>query len=245
MTLGKRSPMKEVFLSNHLQKKAKESLAICLAWVVFSLALLVIGIVMGVALVITTGRGALVVSGFIVTRHGPAYLTYHCGIQGERILRDHLRSLGLSDEHTAYHNLPTSGNGRMSDIDCVLVGPFGLFVFEVKHHRGLVFYRNGIWAQIKVGKREKPYAGKLRDPSVQLSRNIRRIKALLRQADSDALWLHGTIVFTNPWAVLDIKGPQWIRAVAVKDLDRIVSRRITLSADQIGRITNYLFASQK
>jgi hypothetical protein len=228
-----------------LETEAKKNLAICLASVGSALALLAFGIVIGGALVIVLGTGVLVVSGFVVTRRGPAYVTYRGGMQGERVFRDHLRSLGLNDEHTAYYNFPTSGNERVSDIDCILVSPFGLFVFEVKHHRGLVFCRNGIWAQFKVGRRGNPYAGHLGDPSVQLSRNIGRLKALFRRAGLGAFWFTGAVVFTNLRAVLDIEGLRWIEAVSVKDLDRIVSKRITLSTDQVDRINTCLSASSK
>jgi hypothetical protein len=237
--------MREVFLSNHLKKEARKSLVICVGAVGFAFALLAIGAVTGIVLLTVLGTVALVTSGFIITKHGRMYVTYRCGIQGERVLRDHLRSFGLNDEHTAYYNLPTNGNGRITDIDCVLVGPFGVFVFEAKHHRGLVFCRNGIWMQIKVGRRGSPYAGHLGDPSVQLSRNIGRLRALFRQADLGAVWCKGAIVFTNLRAVLDIEGLRWIEAVSVKDLDRIVSKRIALSTDQVGRINTCLAASQK
>lgn len=119
VTLRKRNPMREVFLSNHLRKEAKKSLVTCLAWVGFALALLAVGIATGVTLVITSGTVAFAVSILVVTRRGPTYATYHCGAQGERILRAHLLSWGLSDEYTAY-NVPANGNGRTSDIDCVL-----------------------------------------------------------------------------------------------------------------------------
>lgn len=237
--------MREVFLSNHLKKEARKSLVMCVGAVGFASAFLAIGAVTGIVPLTVLGTVALVTSGFIITKHGRMYVTYRCGAQGEWVLRDHLRSLRLSDEHTAYYNIPTNGNGRVSDIDCVLVGPFGVFVFEAKHHRGLVFCRNGIWTQIKVGRRGNPYTGHLGDPSVQLSRNIGRLKALFRQADLGAVWCKGAIVFTNFLAVLDIERLRWIEAVSVKDLDRILSKRITLSTDQVGRINACLAASQK
>ncbi len=218
--------------------------AICLVSVGSALALLVIGIITGLA-VVMSGAAVLAVSGLIVIRHRPAYITHCCGMRGERVLRDHLHLLGLSDEYIAYYNLPIKDNGRISDIDCILVGPSGLFVFEVKHHHGLIFYRNGIWAQLKVGRRGNPYAGRLGDPSGQLSRNIRRLKGVLQQADSHSLWLHGTIAFTNPRATLDIEGLRWTRAVPVKDLGRLISRRMTLSTGQMDRINACLAAFRK
>ena len=233
--------MKEAFLSTYLQEEAKKNLVTCLAWVIFALTLLIAGIATGVALIIVSGTVAFMISIFVVARHGPMYATYRCGVQGERILRAHLLWSGLSDEYAAYYNFPVNGNGRISDIDCILVGPSGLFVFEVKHHHGLILYRNGNWARIKVGRRGTPYRGQLGNPSHQLSRNIRKLKELLRNANSDDLWLHGAIVFTNPRATLDIEGLRWVKAVAVKDLDQVLSGR-TLSTDQTDRVNTCLAA---
>jgi hypothetical protein len=236
--------MKEVFLSTYLQKEAKKSLVTCLAWIMLALAFLIAGIAAGVAFIILSGAVAFVISIFVVARHGPMYATYRCGVQGERILRAHLRSSGLSDEYTAYYNFPVNGNGVISDIDCILVGPSGLFVFEVKHHHGLILYRNGSWARIKVGRRGTPYRGQLGNPSHQLSRNIRKLKELLGRAHVDDLWLHGAIVFTNPRATLDIEGLRWVKAVAVKDLDQVLSGR-TLSTDQTDRVNACLASFAK
>ncbi len=237
--------MKEVFLSNYLQKEAKKSLVTCLAWVMVALALLIAGIAAGVAFIIVSGVVALVIAIFVAATGGPAYATYHCGILGEQVLQAHLLSSGLGDKYTAYYNLTLNGNGRVSDIDCVLVGPSGLFVFEVKHHHGLIFCRHRNWARIKVGRRGTLYRGQLGDPSHQLSHNMRKLKELLGETSSSGLWLHGAVVFTNPRAVLDIEGLRWVRAIAVKDLEQILSERTFLSTDQIDRINTCLSAFAK
>ena len=232
--------MKEVFFSDYLRKKAKRSLVACLAWAVVALILLLAGIATGVGFILVSGVVAIVIALFVAATHGPSYATYRCGIRGEHVLRAHLLSSGLRDDYTAYYNLPLNGNGRSSDIDCILLGPSGLFVFEAKHHHGLIFYRNGIWARIKVGRRGALYRGQLGDPSGQLRRNIRKLKELLGQAYLRGLWLHGAVVFTNPRAVLDIEGLRWVKAIAVKDLGQILSEKTFLSTDQIDRINTCL-----
>lgn len=230
--------MKEVFSSDYLQKQAKKGLAACLGWTGVALTLVSAGIATGVAVILVSGLVAFVVALFVVITRGPVYTAYQCGIRGEQALRAHLRSLGLSDEHTAYYNLPVSGSRKASDIDCILAGPSGLFVFEVKHHHGLIFYRNGVWARIKIGRRGALYRGQLGDPSGQLYRNIRRLKELLGKTDD--LWVNGAVVFTNPRAVLDIEGLRWVRAVAVKDLRQVLSKRTVLSAEQMNSINSRL-----
>ena len=62
---------------------------------------------------------------------------------------------------------------------------------------------------------------------------------------TDGLWLQGAVVFTNPRAVLDIEGLRWVRAIAVKDLEQILSERTVVSAEQIDNINARLAALVK
>jgi len=238
-------PVKEVFFSDYLGKQAKKSLAACVPSAVVAIILLLAGIATGVAFIVISGVVATSVALFITATHTSPYATYRCGIRGEQVLRAHFLSSQLGDQYTAYYNLPLNGNRRTSDVDCILVGPSGLFVFEAKHHQGLILYRNGVWARIKVGRRGALYGGQLGDPSGQLSRNIRKLKDLLGQAYLCGLWLHGAVVFTNPWDVLDTEGLRWIRAIGVKDLDQILSGITVLSTEQINRINGRLAAFAK
>jgi len=241
--MAQEQPVKEVFFSDYLRKKAKRSLVACLAWAVVALILLLAGIATGVRFILVSGLVAIVIALFVAATRGPSYATYRCGVRGEQVLRARLLSSGLGDKYTAYYNLPLSSNGRNSDIDCILVGPSGLFVFEAKHHQGLILYRNGVWARIKVGRRGTLYGGQLGNPSGQLSRNIRKLKELL--GHTDGLWLHGAVVFTNPRAILDIEGLRWVRAIAVKDLEQILTKRTVLSAEQLNSINARLAAYVK
>ncbi len=241
--MAQEKPVKEVFFSDYLQKKAKKSLVACVAWAGIALTPLLIGVTAGAAIVLALGLVTVMIALFVAATRGPVYTAYRCGIQGEQVLRAHLLSSGLSDDHTAYYNVPLNGNGKVSDIDCILVGPSGLFVLEVKHHHGLILYRNGIWVRIKAGRRGTLYQGQLGNPSDQLCRNIRKLKELLGR--TDGLWFQGAIVFTNPRAVLDIEGLRWVNAIAVRDLEQILSGRTILSAGQIDSLNARLTAFTK
>ncbi len=234
--------MKEVFFSDYLQKKARKSLAACLAWAGIALTLLLAATTTGIAIILVSGMVTIVIALFVAATRGPVYTAYRCGIHGEQVLRAHLLASELGEGYTAYYNLLLNNKGKASDIDCVLVGPSGVFVFEVKHHSGVILYRNGGWARIKIGRRGTLYRGQLGDPSGQLYRNIRKLKELLGQAQTDGPWLHGAIVFTNPRAVLDVEGLRWIRAIGVKDLNQILSTRTVLSSGQID-VINACFAT--
>ena len=233
--------MKEVFFSDYLRKQARKSLAACIAWAGIALTLLLIGIVIGVAFIVVSGVVATMAALFVAATLGPSYTAYRCGIRGEQVLRAHLLALGLGDDCTAYYNLPLNGNGRVFDIDCIIVGPPGLYVFEVKHHHGLILYRNGVWARIKAGRKGTLYWGQFGDPSGQLYRNIRRLKELL--GNINGLWFNGVVVFTNPRAVIDVEGLRWVKAITVKDLNQILSTRTVLSSEQIEKINARLSAS--
>ncbi len=212
----------------------------CVAWIGAAAILLFAGIAVGSAFTIVPGFLAVAVALFVLATRGPVYTTYRCGICGEQALRANLIALELDNDYTAYYNLPLNDDGGVSDIDCVLVGPSGVFVFEVKHHNGVILYRNKVWARIKVGRRGSPYWGRLGDPSGQLYRNVRKLKELLGRHRIEGLWLHGIIVFTNPLAVVDVEGLRWVRTIALRDLRQVLSRRTVLSAEQINSINTRL-----
>ena len=243
--MAQEKPVKEVFSSDYLQKQAKKSLLACVAWAVVAMILLLVGISTGVVIVLVSGLVSVMVALFVAATRGPAYVTYRCGIGGEQVLRAHLLRSGLRNDYTAYYNLPLNGNGRASDIDCILIGPSGVFVLEAKHHKGLILYRNGVWARIKAGRRGTLYQGQLGDPSGQLYRNIRRLKELLGKDLIKDLWFNGAVVFTNPQAVLEVEGLRWVRAITVNDLEQILSKRTALSAEQIDSINTRLCTSAK
>ena len=110
--MAQEKPVKEVFFSDYLQKKAKKSLVACVAWAGIALTLLLTGIAAGVAVILVSGVVAVMVALFVAATRGPVYTTYRCGIRGEQVLRAHLLSSGLGDEYTAYYNLPLNGNGE-------------------------------------------------------------------------------------------------------------------------------------
>jgi len=72
------------------------------------------------------------------------------GLAGEMILRKKLHQI-LSDDYVGFFSLPL-GRG---DIDCLLIGPTGVFLFNAKSHKGVIRQHNGSWEQEKRGRRGK------------------------------------------------------------------------------------------
>ena len=166
---------------------------------------------------------------------------WQSGADGEVFLRIHLRNLGLSDLYTAYYSVPvTYNNGNKADIDCLLVGPDGIHAFEIKHHPGHIMYRNGLWKQLKVGRRGGLYFGGLKNPSGQLSSAIKAFKNRLEERTGTNSWITGTVVFTNPLAAIDVEGLKWINAVLLRDLGSVIVPGRTVPARVLAEIEKFM-----
>src|SRR5271157_4531261 len=94
-------PVKEVFFSDYLRKKARKSLVACFVGAVVALILLLAGIATGVGFILVPGVVAIVIALFVAATHGPSYATYRCGVRGEQVLRARLLASGLGDKYTA------------------------------------------------------------------------------------------------------------------------------------------------
>ena len=115
------------------------------------------------------------------------------GLAGEEILRNKLHQI-LSDDYVGFFSLPLV----RGDIDCLLVGPTGVFLFNAKNHKGVIRQHNGCWEQEKRGRRGKVYKVEMKDPSWQIRREIAQIKEFLSYNGLKPIWIEGVIVFTHP-----------------------------------------------
>ncbi|MCX5814434.1 MAG: nuclease-related domain-containing protein [Proteobacteria bacterium] len=145
------------------------------------------------------------------------------GIEGEDTLRTYLKNI-LSDEYTALYNVPV----EHGDIDCLVIGPKGLYAIEVKNHRGIITYTNNTWRQIKRGRGGNSYIGKLNNPSMQLIQNIKWLKGYLGRYDIKP-WINGLIVFTHPEVILSIDNLPILKAIKLEDLESAFLEKDTLS----------------
>jgi hypothetical protein len=195
--------MKEVVLSNFIEQNLeqlshKKRQTSIWSFVVFLISTLLffspllflgfLGYIVCIVLFVTT------------TASSEKEVTFKCGAEGEAILRKILRRT-LSDEYTAYYGYKTNNNG---DIDCIIVGPKGVFVIEVKHYKGIISYSEKTgWSHLKVGRRGTVYKGFLKDPGKQVMRNYWEIREKLRGINVPT---YAVVVFTHPEAQLTVKG---------------------------------------
>ena len=134
------------------------------------------------------------------------------GLKGEDALRDHLREI-LTDEHTVLYNVPV----EKGDIDCIIIGPEGLYAIEAKNHKGVITYADSSWRQVKRGRNGSFYTGSLKNPSYQLASNIKWLKGYLARCNIKT-WINGLIVFTNPDAILSVDNLNMVRAIRLEEL---------------------------
>lgn len=131
---------------------------------------------------------------------------------------DFLRRLAsrLSDEYLAVRGLLTSA-GQTNDTDVLVVGPSGVWIFEVKHWRGRIVKQEGVWKQIqtrrgKMGKKQVEERIVEQAPDDQWLRQAQEVVRTLQRhlpegvlpADLDpADLIQGGVVFTHPGAVIE------------------------------------------
>lgn len=102
------------------------------------------------------------------------------------------------------------------DADVILIGPKGVWVFEVKYLRGLIRWRDGVWTQIqssgrfnprskeKIREAEQPYEVQWQRTADDVSETIRRHAPDLVTNYPHIIQIRGGIVFTHPKGRYDI-----------------------------------------
>jgi hypothetical protein len=128
------------------------------------------------------------------------------GLRGQRLLTRALTC--LDDSYYLINNLKLPG--RADDIDHLVVGPNGIFALETKHHRGRIFTQDGQWYQSKLSRSGHLQPDEaIRDPVLQLKRNIDYLRTCINQTDlalsrRTGLWIEGAVVFTHPAVSVDL-----------------------------------------
>lgn len=95
---------------------------------------------------------------------------------------------------------------KSSQIDHIIVSPYGIFVIETKNHKGMVFgdVNGKVWTQVLKGENGKrAYGGHAHytflNPVIQ---NEEHMKHLSQKLSIPRQFMTGMIVFTNPDAIL-------------------------------------------
>jgi len=220
-TTTKGDIMKEIYMSNHLKDTIARHERM-------------IGMI-GLGAAAAAAAGAFLTSpltGIVPIMAGAVMANTHIrkrticriGLKGEDALRDHLREI-LTDEHTVLYNVPV----EKGDIDCIIIGPEGLYAIEAKNHKGVITYADSSWRQVKRGRNGSFYTGSLKNPSYQLASNIKWLKGYLARCNIKT-WINGLIVFTNPDAILSVDNLNMVRAIRLEELKTEMKHNDTMTA---------------
>lgn len=108
----------------------------------------------------------------------------------------------LSGSHNEYYEIIN----KSSQIDHVIVSPYGMFVVETKNHKGWVFgdINNGTWTQVLNGENgRRAYGGHAHYTFLNpVRQNEMHIKHLSKYLNIYRNCMTGMVVFTNPEAYL-------------------------------------------
>jgi len=155
--------MREKIVTSNVSDKiaeTKKSGNSMLLLMLASFFLIIIGLSVKAIFLALIGIVAAIWSGASFAKSSASRNTYEHGHEGEEMLRQRLHSF-LSDDYIAYFGYPLN-NGQ--DIDCILLGPSGLYVIETKHHNGSIQYTDGGWRQVKTGRGGTAYSRKFKKP---------------------------------------------------------------------------------
>ncbi|WP_433745153.1 NERD domain-containing protein [Falsibacillus pallidus] len=113
------------------------------------------------------------------------------GAIGEWVVNRALEKLGA--DYSLHHDIYVpDGNGGTSQIDHIVVSPFGVFVIETKHYQGWIFGKENqqYWTQVIYKRKERLY-----NPIWQ---NQGHIQALSKYLNSDEFrHIHSIIAFSR------------------------------------------------
>jgi hypothetical protein len=154
---------------------------------------------------------------------------FRLGRDGEKRAVDWLRS-SLSSPWALFHNLEWP-HRRWGDVDLVLVGPGGVWAFEVKAYTTPTRNRGDLWEY----KGRTGWRKHSQDPSKQARRNARNVKDLLTSKGASVTWVNAVVIWAGPDEALTLEDPA-VPVWRLSEFDQHIEefwRQQKLSSDQI------------
>ncbi len=116
-------------------------------------------------------------------------------------------------------NLPTE-DGKKTEIDLLMIHETGLYVFEVKHHKGTIYGtdEDEIWTQYFKTTSNKTF----QNPIEQNGYHIRALKTMFSDID-----ISSVVVFTNDDCEVRVKnGNSYIDVCKLNNVETVLKRRL-------------------
>ncbi len=112
---------------------------------------------------------------------------------------------GLPDEYTVYSDLSIEVDGKISQLDHIVVGPSGIFVIETKNMIGDIQGDSDDheWKQVKLSRQKVVYERTFYNPIKQVGTHVYRLSQILKTARIHT-WVQGIVYFSHPDATVHI-----------------------------------------
>ena len=194
--------MREVILSEHLKQEVSQLTHAAKQSISLSIVFIILGIILTLFSLTILGIWFFVIAFilfFVALKNLKKKDIFQAGLEGEERLKKTLNQI-LSDKYTAFFGYQTK---KGKDIDCIVTGPKGVFVIEVKNHKGIVSYDGKNWSYLKVGQKGGIYEGFLKNPDRQVIQNTAEIRNLLF-SNGIKVPVFALLVFTNEEVKLNI-----------------------------------------
>jgi len=130
---------------------------------------------------------------------------YRSGAEGENATAEIIAS--LPDTYCGFQNVKITFDGKMSELDMVVVGPTGVFIIETKNLNGTIVgnYDNPQWVQKKIGQQGTPYSKSFYNPTKQVGTHVYRLANYLR-SNGCSVHVNDMVYFSNPDTVVQLLG---------------------------------------
>lgn len=152
------------------------------------------------------------------------------GVSGENEVFDTLKY--LPEEYVVATNVPISCNGNRSEVDALVMSPYGMYVVEVKNHKGVIEGNvdDRVWRQYKNNGFDKT----MRNPIRQMH-NQKRILFGINKSKQLFVPINGLVVFPS---ALEVNVEMNEVLNGVEKLNSIVmeKNRVRVSCNELRRV---------
>jgi len=209
-----------------------------------SLLALVLRLPIWVSLALWIAIGLMVLLYRLTGRSIRRFETFRAGRLGEEQVVERLRAV-LDNRWVLFRNF-TWPSRRGSDIDLVLVGPGGVWAFEVKAYTGAVRNRGDTWEYR--GKRDWRKLGT--HPGQQARRNAARLHSFCTEQGLNIPWVQPVVIWATDegsdepsHGILTLEQPAtpvWPAEAISETAGELWQRRAALDAETIQRVVALL-----
>lgn len=124
------------------------------------------------------------------------YKTLSAGLYGEELVSYTLST--LPNEYTMYNNILLEKDGKRAAIDTLVISKYGVFLGEVKNHKGRISgnENDSAWIQIKKSSGGKCYENSIKNPVKQAKFQTYLLSSILKENGLNC-YIHPYVVFIS------------------------------------------------